>query len=431
MSPWERFTDRSRRAVFFAQQAARQSGTHIVGAEHLLLGLITEGEESTAASLLSSLNISRDQIGSALEVSPKTLKRLSAWIQRSKKKIARDDFKLGRDGKRAIDVAMSEAQELHDEHIKTAHLLLGLIRDASGPAGRTLRNLGVELDQARNAYIQLIAIAENNEAVPMSSAVQMQEQQSKANKAAWSYRAYEHWLRFSGPPDEAAGKMRSDPASCLGRDLPYLGGVNGKRVINLLGSNGRKAIPLALLGADVTVVDISSEGARYASELAHAAGVHINYLIVDAMELPVGELANSFDLVYMEGGVFHYFSDLSGLAQTIQAILVPGGRMVATDFHPIRKCVSISEGHAMVEGNYFDERLQEGDVAYQRFFPEEEQSDFPKCQLRYWTLGEIVTAFAAAGLVVEQLVECPNPELTDIPGLFTLTATKAVASAGL
>lgn len=252
----------------------------------------------------------------------------------------------------------------------------------------------------------------------------MQESKSAANKIAWSYRAYEHWIRFSGPPDQVAEQMRSNPESFLRHDLPYLGNVEGKRVVNLLGSNGRKAVPLSLLGADVSVVDISRDGARYALELAEAAGVHINYLVADANELPVRELANSFDLAYMEGGVFHYFADLSQIAQIIHTILSPSGRLVASDFHPIRKCLSISEGRGLLVGSYFDQQFHEADVAYQQFFPEEEQSDFPKCQLRYWTLGEIVTAFAGVGLTIEQLVELPHPQLADIPGQFTLTATK-------
>ena len=252
----------------------------------------------------------------------------------------------------------------------------------------------------------------------------MQDDQSKTNKVAWSYRAYEHWLRYSGPPDETGAQMRKDPASFLKYDLPRLGNVEGKRIINLVGSNGRKAVPLALLGADVTIVDISPEGARYALELAEAAGVHINYLVADVMELPVQELANSFDIAYMEGGVFHYFADLSRLAEIIHDILAPGGRMVANDFHPIRKCLSVSEGKVSPAGNYFDEQFHEDDVAYQQFFSEEEQSDFPKCRLRYWTLGEIITAFAHAGFTIEQLVELPHPELADIPGQFTLIATK-------
>ena len=218
--------------------------------------------------------------------------------------------------------------------------------------------------------------------------------------------------------------MRSDPASFLRHDLPYLGNVEGKRVINLLGSNGRKAVPLALLGAEVTVVDISPEGARYALELAEAAGVRINYLIADVTALPMQELANNFDLAYMEGGVFHYFTDLSRIAKTVHGLLSPGGRLVASDFHPIRKCLSVNQGHICLAGNYFDEQFHDCDVAYQQFFPEEEQNEFPKCQLRYWTLGEIVTAFARVGLTIEQLVESPHPQLADIPGQFILTATK-------
>lgn len=252
----------------------------------------------------------------------------------------------------------------------------------------------------------------------------MQKHQSKANKIAWSYRAYEHWVRYSGPPDQAAARMRSDPALSLRHDLPYLGDVKGKRVVNLLGSNGRKAVPLALLGADVSVVDISPEGARYALELAEAAGVRISYLIADIAELCVQELADSFDLAYMEGGVFHYFADVSKTAQIIHALLVPGGRLVARDFHPIGKCLPACEGNGTLAGNYFDDQFHDEDVAYQRFFPQEVQSDFPKCRLRYWTLGEIVTAFAHAGLTIERLVEVPHPQLAGIPGQFILTAHK-------
>lgn len=252
----------------------------------------------------------------------------------------------------------------------------------------------------------------------------MQDHQSKINKVAWSYRAYEHWVRCSGPPDQAAAQMRDDPAFFLRHDLPYLGNVEGKRVINLLGSNGRKAVPLSLLGADVSVVDISPEGARYAQELAAAAGVQINYLIADVMELPLQDYASSFDLAYMEGGVFHYFADLARFAQIIYDILSPSGRMVASDFHPIRKCLSVNEDRGLFTGNYFDEQFHECDVAYQQFFPDEEQNNFPKCQLRYWTLGEIVTAFAGAGLTIEQLVELPHPKFADIPGQFILTANK-------
>jgi SAM-dependent methyltransferase len=252
----------------------------------------------------------------------------------------------------------------------------------------------------------------------------MQERQSAANKTAWSYRAYEHWVKYSGPPEEAAARMREDPAAFLEQDRLYLGEVKGKRILNLLGSNGRKAVPLALLGAQVTVVDIAPEGARYARELALAAGVQINYIVADVTELSAQELASRFDLVYMEGGIFHYFADLGPIAKLVQDVLAGGGRLVARDFHPIRKCLTIEEGKVSVVGDYFDSELNSSDVAYQQFFPGVEQADFPKCQLRFWTLGEIVSAFADSGMVIEQLVEVPYTQCAEIPGQFVLTAIK-------
>jgi hypothetical protein len=101
------------------------------------------------------------------------------------------------------------------------------------------------------------------------------------------------------------------------------------------------------------------------------------------------------------------------------------GRPVAIDAHPVaRKCLSVSQGQVVPSGSYFDDRFHDSDVAYKGCFPEEEQSDFPSCRLRYWTLGEIVTAFARAGMIVEELLELPHAQLGDIPGLFVLTASK-------
>ena len=65
------------------------------------------------------------------------------------------------------------------------------------------------------------------------------------------------------------------------------------------------------------------------------------------------------------------------------------------------------------------------ELCYQQFFPVEEQHDFPNCQLRYWTLGEIVTAFTQAGLTIDQLIELPHEQLADFPGQFIVTALKS------
>ena len=132
--------------------------------------------------------------------------------------------------------------------------------------------------------------------------------QSEANKKSWSYRAYEFWIKNIGLPHEVAIDMKKQPEKYL-RHLEFLSEVSGKKIINLLGSNGKKAIPLAILGTEVTIVDISEENQKYAMELAEEADVHIDYLVSDFLELNIDEIKNNFDIAYLEGGILHYFSD--------------------------------------------------------------------------------------------------------------------------
>ncbi|MDJ0332874.1 methyltransferase domain-containing protein [Planococcus sp. S3-L1] len=84
-------------------------------------------------------------------------------------------------------------------------------------------------------------------------------------------------------------------------------------VANICGSNGRKAVPLSLLGADVTVFDISEENRRYALELANCANTVINYIVGDVYDIDVNKYRNHFDILYLEGGVLHYFNDIDKL----------------------------------------------------------------------------------------------------------------------
>ena len=93
-------------------------------------------------------------------------------------------------------------------------------------------------------------------------------EQSEKNKRAWEYRAYEFWCKNNGAPRDKANKILENPAACLKTHQKYFEDVQGKKLANLCGSNGRKAVPLALMGAEVTVFDISEENRRYALELA-------------------------------------------------------------------------------------------------------------------------------------------------------------------
>lgn len=262
----------------------------------------------------------------------------------------------------------------------------------------------------------------------------VQKELNIGNELAWNQKAYDAWVNRYGTPEAAAAKIMQDPQARIRSFAKFAGSLNGGKVANLLGSHGHKAVAMALLGARVTVVDFASENARYAQQLAEAAGVTIRYVVSDVLELPSKELTGDYDLVIMEFGILHYFLDLAPLAATIARLLRPGGRLVLQDFHPVSTKLISSKGTTAnirkhkVTGDYFDASLEETDVAYAKFVPESAQPQLHKVKLRKWTLGEIVTGIAGAGLFVRLLEEEPNAssDVFDkgIPKTFTLVAEK-------
>ena len=140
---WQRFTERARKVVFFAQEEAGQLGENYVSTEHFLLGLIRENDH-IAAQVLGRLGVSLSQIRSEIERQvPKGEGRIS------------QDMQLTPRTKRVIDLAYDEAQALDNNYIGTEHLLLGLVREGEGLAGKTLTRLGVELEQTRSEVKRL------------------------------------------------------------------------------------------------------------------------------------------------------------------------------------------------------------------------------------------------------------------------------------
>ena len=255
----------------------------------------------------------------------------------------------------------------------------------------------------------------------------LQSHNSQFNQAAWNQDAYQAWIHRHGTPESMAERLQKDPFARLSSLSRQLGPLAGKKVINLLGSHGAKAIAMALLGADVTIVDISQENARYACEVALAANVTIRYIVADVLQLPRSELDGSYNLVIMELGILHYFIDLEPLALISEQLLQPGGRLIVQDFHPISTKLIESRGKKhKVTGNYFDKTLITKNVAFSKHLPDNEQKTPPRVYLRQWTLGEIVSAFAAAGLFIRSLDEEPNSKIDDIglPKTFTLVAEK-------
>ncbi|OBR69464.1 SAM-dependent methyltransferase [Paenibacillus oryzae] len=255
---------------------------------------------------------------------------------------------------------------------------------------------------------------------------------SRQNKESWNSGAYQAWINRFGHPAEAAMKIKHDPKKRIGKALDFFGDVKDKKIANLLGSNGNKAVALALLGANVTVVDFSSENEKYALEIADAAGVPIQYVLSDVLELPAEMLTGGFDIVYMEHGILHYFMDLEALFKVVHALLHPGGVLVLQDFHPVTTKLISSRGTTAnirkhkVTGDYFDTSLEEKEISFSKFVNDSGQTQ--KVLIRNWTLGEIVTSIASSRLCIKVLEELPNQssDVFDkgIPKTFTIVAEK-------
>lgn len=140
---WQRFTERARKVVFYAQEEARRFGENWVGDEHLLLGLVREAD-SVAARVLARMSVDIGRIRSEIE------KRLPRG-----KEARFEDMTLTPIAKRVIDLAYDEAARLNNDYIGTEHLLLGLIREREGMAATVLSQVGVDLDRARQTVIEV------------------------------------------------------------------------------------------------------------------------------------------------------------------------------------------------------------------------------------------------------------------------------------
>ena len=142
---FERFTDRARRVVVLAQEEARLLNHNYIGTEHILLGLIHEGE-GVAAKALESLGISlekvRQQVEEIIGVGQSPPSGHIPFTPRAKK---------------VLELSLREALQLGHNYIGTEHILLGLIREGEGVAAQVLVKLGADLGRVRQQVIQLLS----------------------------------------------------------------------------------------------------------------------------------------------------------------------------------------------------------------------------------------------------------------------------------
>jgi ATP-dependent Clp protease ATP-binding subunit ClpC len=148
---FERFTDRARRVLVYAQEEARDLDHAFLGTEHILLGLIREGD-GVAAKALDGLGITydvvREKVKVLTELAIKDSPHSQPFTPRAKK---------------VLEMSLREAVQLGHSYIGTEHLLLGIVRQGDGAAVRILNNLGVEMSGIQTQVVQLMSSLSNRE----------------------------------------------------------------------------------------------------------------------------------------------------------------------------------------------------------------------------------------------------------------------------
>ncbi|MBY6038491.1 ATP-dependent protease ATP-binding subunit ClpC [Fictibacillus nanhaiensis] len=152
-----RFTERAQKVLALAQEEAIRLGHNNVGTEHILLGLIREGE-GIAAKALQVLGLGPDKIQ----------KEVETLIGRGQEAVQTIHYTPR--AKKVIELSMDEARKLGHSYVGTEHILLGLIREGEGVAARVLNNLGVSLNKARQQVLQLLGSNESSSSHRGSSA---------------------------------------------------------------------------------------------------------------------------------------------------------------------------------------------------------------------------------------------------------------------
>ncbi len=158
---YERFTDRARKVMQFANQEAQRLNHEFIAPEHILLGIVKEGT-GVAANVLKNLDIDLGKIRMEVE----------KIVQAGPNILTMGKLPMTDRGKKVIECAIQEARTLENNYVGSEHVLLGLLRDAESVAGIVLTNLGVKIEAIREGIKSLrVAIDDTTESLDVLSAL--------------------------------------------------------------------------------------------------------------------------------------------------------------------------------------------------------------------------------------------------------------------
>jgi len=201
---FERFTDQARRVVVLAQDQARSLGHDHIGTEHILLGLLSEGEGLAAQALAAlevSLDAARDQV---VEIVGEGAGQPSGHIPFTPRT------------KKVLELSLREAQRLGDDHIGTEHILLGLVRESEGVGAQILVRLGANLDRVTEQVLATVKASPAEELrrvsvgrMPVERIAGLREVMSRLDEITDRLTAIENLLAEIRNPASAARKASS------------------------------------------------------------------------------------------------------------------------------------------------------------------------------------------------------------------------------
>src|SRR5512133_696150 len=142
---FDKFTERARKVLTLAQEEAQRFNHNYIGTEHLLLGLVREGD-GVAAKVLGNMGVELNKVRSAVE-----------FIIGRGDRMVMGEIGLTPRAKKVIELAVDEARRLNHHYIGTEHLLLGLVREGEGIAAGVLESLGVSLEKVRAQTIHVLS----------------------------------------------------------------------------------------------------------------------------------------------------------------------------------------------------------------------------------------------------------------------------------
>ena len=202
-------------------------------------------------------------------------------------------------------------------------------------------------------------------------------------KNAEDYNAYDYFAYKNGAPADRAKKIVQDPAAMLEDLAEYFEDYTGLKIAAISDTDGSYAVPMACMGAEVTIFGAFEDGKRYALKTAKAAGVSINYEVCDVLDMDE-RFFDSFDAVIIKRGTIHYFYDIETFFGNISKMLKTGGKLVCIDFHPFYK-----EGVCLVSKHRFSN--------IQRQLPEASEKRF--------AITDILQAVSLCGLKITSFDE--------------------------